>query len=163
MRERSACRWLWLSLIIIVIDQISKYLIMKHLSLYQSKFLLPFLNFNLQHNYGAAFSFLNSAGGWQKWLFVVVAVIVSLVILYLLRKTPAKHYGFAAGLCLILGGALGNVIDRIRLGYVIDFVDFHINTWHFAVFNLADTAITLGVIILFIGVLFSSSKKMPLA
>jgi signal peptidase II len=101
----------------------------------------------LAHNSGAAFSFLNDAGGWQRWLFSMIAIAAALWIVRLLRKHAAETL-FCLALALVLGGALGNLIDRVSYGYVVDFLDFHWLGWHFAAFNIADSAITAGAILL---------------
>ena len=145
--------WLWLSLGIIIIDHITKLLALAKLTLHQPVSVLPFFNFTLIYNKGAAFGFLNSAAGWQRWLFAAVAILVSAIILRWLYRLPAKQTGSAVALSLILGGALGNLWDRIYFGYVIDFFDFHIKNWHFPAFNIADSAITIGAIILIIDIL----------
>jgi len=151
-------KWLWLSLLVIVLDQLSKYFVSNWLQLYESVAVLPFFNFTLLHNPGAAFSFLADAGGWQRWFFTAIALIVSVVIVAWLRRLPAAEKWQAAALALILGGALGNVIDRMRLGYVVDFLDFYYRQWHWPPFNIADSAITIGVAILLL-VTFGSSKR----
>lgn len=138
-------RWVWLSAFVILIDQLSKWFINKSLALGESITLLPFFNLNLQHNTGAAFGFLGLAGGWQRWLFACIALVISIVILQFLYKMARNRNWLACAMALVLGGALGNLYDRIKFGYVIDFFDFHLKHWHFATFNVADTAITLGV------------------
>ncbi len=167
-------KWLWLSAAVIVLDQFSKYLASQLLALYQSVEFIPFLQFTLLHNEGAAFSFLSSAGGWQRWLFTLLALVVSGVIVAWLWRLPSKERLQAAGLALILGGALGNVIDRIMLGYVVDFLDFYypaeqclplfykayapISQCHWPAFNIADSAIFIGVTLLIIDSIRSSLK-----
>lgn len=152
-------RWLWLSLLVIVIDQYSKNLITQHLMLHEPFAVLPHLNFTLFHNTGAAFSFLGSAGGWQRWLFAVVAIVISGAVLKWLYKLPREQNRQACAFALILGGALGNLYDRMVYGYVIDFFDFYIGTWHFAVFNVADSAICLGVAIWIVSTFKESRLK----
>ena len=146
--SRSAARWLWLSALAIVLDQISKYLVVRHLAMHEPLALVPSLNLTLMYNTGAAFSFLSQAGGWQRWMFTGVAVLVSVVLVVWLKRLSAKKCWEAAALALILGGALGNVIDRIRLGHVVDFIQVYYRDWFFPAFNVADSAITLGVILL---------------
>lgn len=138
-------RWLWLSVFIIIIDQYSKSLVTQYLVLLQPYYLLPFFNLTHAHNAGAAFSFLGAAGGWQRWVFVSIAVVISGALLSWLYKLPREQNWNACAFALILGGALGNLYDRIVYAYVIDFFDFHINTWHFATFNVADSTICVGV------------------
>ena len=116
--------------------------------------MLPVLDITRMHNVGAAFSFLASASGWQRWLFIGLAVVVSIgIIVWLLRLPRGAHGLLACGLALVLGGALGNVIDRIRLGYVIDFIHFHWDRAYFPAFNVADSAITVGAACLSVGCL----------
>jgi len=138
-------RWLWLSLLVIGLDQFTKSLVTHHLMLHQPLYLLPFFNLMFALNAGAAFSFLGEASGWQRWFFVSVALVISGFILRWLMQLPRTQNWNASAFALILGGALGNVYDRIAYGYVIDFFDFHINTWHFPTFNVADSAICVGV------------------
>ena len=142
-------RWLGLSALIVVLDQISKLWISNNF--FYGEHLPVFKGFNLvlAHNKGAAFSFLSDAGGWQRWLFTAIAAGASIWIVWLLRRhAPQKMFSFA--LALILGGALGNLIDRIAYGYVVDFLDFYWNTYHFPAFNIADSAITCGAALLFL-------------
>lgn len=146
--------WLWLTVLIIIADQVSKYFAIHYLSDEQPIILLPWLNLILAHNTGAAFSLLNHAGGWQQWLFGGIAIVVSIVILIWLYSLQAKDIWTAIGLSLILGGALGNLIDRIYRGFVVDFIDFHVQQWHWPVFNVADSAICIGAFILVVTVFF---------
>lgn len=130
-----------------VVDQVTKVLALDHLR--QGEIVLaPFLNLALAFNTGAAFSFLANAGGWQNLFFVGVAIVVSIVILMMARRLGADDRQVMLGLMLVLGGAIGNVIDRVRLGYVIDFIDLHYQSWHWPTFNVADSAITLGAVLL---------------
>lgn len=139
--------WLLPSLGVIVLDQLSKHWIVQALSFAESRPITTFFNLALAHNTGAAFSFLAEAGGWQRLFFIVVAAVASAVMLYLLRK-HGRELLFSLALCLVLGGALGNLIDRIRWGYVVDFLDFYYGSYHWPAFNVADMAITGGVILL---------------
>lgn len=141
-------KWLWLSVLVIALDQVTKALASAHLVPHEPVALLPMLNFTLLHNTGAAFSFLSSAGGWQRWFFVAVAMLVSLVLIGWLRRLPPQQSWLAAALALVLGGALGNVWDRILLGHVVDFIDVYYGTWHWPAFNVADSAITVGAAML---------------
>ncbi|MBU1188748.1 MAG: lipoprotein signal peptidase [Gammaproteobacteria bacterium] len=148
-------RWLLLAVLVIVLDQYSKWLVLQHFELYESLRLSSWFNLTLAYNTGAAFSFLNDAGGWQRWLFVVLAVVITGVLLVWLQR--ARHLRLQAlALALVIGGAIGNVIDRIRLGHVIDFIDWHYRDWHWPVFNLADSAISVGVVLLIADSLLSS-------
>lgn len=137
-------KWLWLSAAVLVLDQITKLAASRHLDLYDPLPLLPFLNLTLLHNTGAAFSFLNQAGGWQRWFFVVLALGISVAIVVWLRSLAPRQKLLACGLALILGGAVGNLIDRLFLGYVVDFIDVYYGRWHWPAFNIADSAITIG-------------------
>ena len=138
-------KWLWLSLVLFAGDQASKLWVVANFDLYESKALLPSLNFTYVHNTGAAFSFLSSAGGWQRWFFVAIALIASITLtVWLSRLKPSERW-MAATLSLILGGAIGNLFDRISYGYVIDFIDVYYQANHWPVFNIADCAISIGV------------------
>lgn len=140
-------RWLWLSALIIVLDQLSKAWITSHFVYGESLTIFGVFNLVLAHNTGAAFSFLNDAGGMQRWLFSAIAIVASGWIVLMLRK-HATQMLFALALSLILGGALGNLIDRLAYGYVVDFLLFHWNEHYFPAFNLADSAITCGAFLL---------------
>jgi len=148
-----ARHWLLLSAFIIVLDQVTKWWAELVLSLHQPIPVMPMLNITLAHNTGAAFSFLGDAGGWQRWFFVSLTVLVSAVLLGWLWRLRAEEKLHAASLALILGGALGNLIDRVWLGYVIDFIDVYYGQYHWPVFNVADSAITVGVGLLVVDML----------
>ena len=144
-----ASNWLWLGVAVIALDQWTKWLVVQRFEEFERLVLLPVLELMRLHNEGAAFSFLSDAGGWQRWVFTGLAVIVSTGILVWLRRLPAKGQGLlAAGLSLILGGALGNVIDRVLHGHVIDFIRVHYEEHYFPAFNVADSAITIGAILI---------------
>jgi signal peptidase II len=140
-------RWLGLAALVIVLDQLSKAVINSHFVFGESVAVTSFFNLVLAHNTGAAFSFLSDAGGLQRWLFSAIAIVASVWIVWLLRKHQTQKL-FSFALAFILGGALGNLIDRIAYGYVVDFLDFHWGGYHFAAFNLADSAITCGAALL---------------
>lgn len=142
--------WLWLSAVVIVLDQWTKWLVDSSMALYESIALLPFFQLTYLRNQGAAFSFLSQAGGWQRWFFIGLAVIASGLISYWLYKLDRAKRWEAAAWALVLGGALGNLIDRVLYGYVIDFLDVFHGDWHFPAFNVADSAITVGVAMLLI-------------
>lgn len=135
--------WLGLALIILILDQFTKVLITGYYGLGDSTRVLSVLNIVRAHNTGAAFSFLAAASGWQRWLFTGLGVAAALFILWLLRSHAGQRL-FSFALACILGGAVGNVIDRLLHGYVVDFLDVHYGGWHFAAFNVADSAITIG-------------------
>ena len=141
--------WPWLAwaIVILIADQVTKTLILQHYRLGDSTFITSFFNIVRAHNTGAAFSFLSDAGGWQRWLFTGIGVVATIFILWQLRAHPNQKL-FCFSLSSILGGAVGNVVDRLMHGYVVDFLDFHANGWHFPAFNLADSAITVGAVCL---------------
>jgi signal peptidase II len=158
-RGRGA-KWLLLSLAVILLDQVTKSYIAAHFGEFEFIRVLPVLDITRMHNVGAAFSFLASASGWQRWLFIGLALIVSLgIIVWLLRLPRNAHAMLSCGLALVLGGALGNVIDRIRLGHVIDFIHFHWNRAYFPAFNVADSAITIGAACLLLDALLEGRRK----
>jgi signal peptidase II len=140
-------RFLWITLAVCVADQVTKYYALLHLRNSEIP-LAPFLKFSLAFNTGAAFSFLSDAGGWQNLFFVVVAFLISVVILFMIRRLGANDTQVAVALTLVLGGAAGNVIDRVRFGYVVDFIDVYYRAWHWPTFNVADSAITIGAVLL---------------
>ena len=135
---------------IVILDQLTKYYINQQFDLYESLRIIPGLNITYVHNTGAAFSFLSDAGGWQRWLFISLSGIISIVLVFWLKRLPATGLWLAVALALILGGAVGNLIDRILLGYVIDFIDVYFLKWHWPAFNVADSAISTGVVMLII-------------
>jgi signal peptidase II len=137
-------RWLALATVVLVLDQASKAWVLATFRLMESQIVTPFFNLVFVFNSGAAFSFLAGAGGWQKWFFVVLALGISLWLLTLLRR-HAQERLMPAALALILGGAIGNLVDRLRFDAVVDFLDFHLAGHHFPAFNVADSAITVGV------------------
>jgi len=138
-------KWVWLSGIVLVLDQISKIWVDLTLELHQSIPVIPNFSITYAHNYGAAFSFLSDAGGWQRWFFAVLAIAVSIGIVIYLSKLKNEEKLLAVSLSLILGGAIGNIIDRVLYGYVIDFLDVYYQVYHWPIFNIADSAITVGV------------------
>lgn len=140
-------RWLALSALTVVLDQLSKYGMTRVLVFGNGIEVTPFFNLALVYNRGAAFSFLSSASGWQRELFIAIALIASAWVVYLLRRYPRQTL-FCFALSLILGGAVGNVIDRLLLGVVVDFLDFHLAGYHWPAFNIADSAITCGAALL---------------
>ena len=140
-------RWFALALGVVLADQVTKALVLARFSLGERVELTGFFNMVLVYNKGAAFSFLSDAGGWQTPALVVFALVAIGVVGYMLWRSPERRV-LAAGLALILGGALGNVIDRLRFGQVVDFLDFHAAGWHWPAFNVADSAITVGAVLL---------------
>ena len=145
---RNALFWLWLAGLVLLLDQVTKLAVIDRLVAYVDVIpLTGFFNLVHVHNKGAAFSLFADQPGWQRSFFIGVALIAAGVILYLMRKTQGRRM-FSIALALILGGAIGNVIDRILYGHVIDFLDFHIAGWHWPAFNVADSAITIGAVML---------------
>jgi signal peptidase II len=151
--------WLGVTALVIALDWFTKQWVSEALELYRPVEVFSWLNITLAHNYGAAFSFLSDAGGWQRWFFIVLATVVSLLLLVWLLRLPRQEWRTGLGLALVLGGAIGNLIDRVNLGYVVDFVDVHFGGWHYPAFNVADSAITCGVILLLLDALLISRGK----
>ena len=169
-----AANWLWLAVVVVAFDQWTKYLVTDNLEEFDEVVLLPFLDLMRLHNAGAAFSFLSDSStlerwlaehlglgpGWQQWFFMGLGLLVSVGILAWLRRLPASgHNLLAAGLSLVLGGALGNVLDRVLSGHVIDFVRVHYEQWYFPAFNVADSAITIGAVLLIIDNLLDYRRR----
>ena len=149
MREARAgwARWLWVSALVLALDLATKAWVSRHFTLGESVTVLPFFNLVLMHNTGAAFSFLAGAGGWQRWFFSGLTVAICVFLLHMLRNQHGnRRVAFAVG--LVIGGALGNLWDRLTLGYVVDFLLFHAGGYAWPAFNVADSAITVGVAIL---------------
>ena len=144
--------WIWLSSLVVIFDQITKYLAEDMLIRHRPVNIIEGLNMTLVYNRGAAFSFLSNAGGWQRWFFMVLSLGVSIALIVWLRQLSrteeGKHIFLVTGLALILGGAIGNLIDRLVYGYVIDFLDVYYAEWHWPTFNIADSAITIGACLL---------------
>ena len=155
-----ASNWLYLSLVVMGLDQLSKYYIVENLDLFDRIQLFFWLDISRLHNTGAAFSFLSEAGGWQRWLFIVLGIGVSVAIVFWLRRVPPRgHTWLAIALALIVGGALGNVVDRAIYGYVVDFISVHYGGWYFPAFNVADSSISVGAAMLIIDSLFLERKR----
>jgi signal peptidase II len=153
----SGWRWLPLTVVVIVLDQLSKAWMLHHFFLFERVHLLPVLDIVLTYNTGAAFSMLADAAGWQRWVFVLLALGVSVTLTVWLRRLAAATQGLiSCGLALIVGGALGNMIDRLRLGHVIDFIHAHWGTHYFPAFNVADSAITIGAGLLLLDAWFEA-------
>jgi signal peptidase II len=159
MKEPNGWRWLSLTVGVMILDQITKQLIVNRFQEGEMKELLPVLDLTLAYNPGAAWSFLADAGGWQRWLFAALAIAVSIFIFFWLGRLKARaQWMLSCALSLILAGALGNVIDRIRLGHVVDFVHVHWGQASFPAFNVADAAITVGAILLLLDALLESRR-----
>jgi signal peptidase II len=151
----SSLRWLWISFFTVALDQWSKFYIVQHLNLHEPLIINKFFNLYLDYNIGAAFSFLKGANGWQVWMFAVCAIIISICIIIYFIRNPKIHFLMGTGLALILGGAIGNLIDRLLHRYVIDFISWHAGQYYFPTFNIADSAVTVGAVFL----LFSLREK----
>jgi signal peptidase II len=152
--------WLVLSLGVIVLDQLSKWFVASHMQVYETVHVLPVFNIALLHNTGAAFSMLAGQPGWQRWFFVILAlVIAALIVAWLWRMPTSAGHWLAAGLALVAGGAVGNVWDRLVQGYVVDFLQFHWAGWFFPAFNVADSAITVGAVMLILDSMFLQRRN----
>lgn len=153
-----AGQWYALAGLIVILDQLSKWVVLHHIRLGETIYVAPFWNWVLTFNPGAAFSFLADQPGWQRWLFTVLALVVSAWIALELRRHPEQKL-LSLALALVMGGALGNVIDRIRFGAVVDFIQWHAAGYYWPAFNVADSAITVGAILLVISTLTATDKK----
>ena len=152
--------WLGLSLAVIVLDQLRKWFVAGHMQVYQTLYVLPVFNVALLHNTGAAFSMLAGQPGWQRWFFVILALgIAGLIVTWLVRMPASSTRWMAAGLALVAGGAVGNVWDRLAQGYVVDFLQFHWHGWFFPAFNVADSAITVGAVMLILDGVFLQRRS----
>lgn len=140
-------RWLWLAMVVLVLDLSSKQWIMTHLWLGESVSIIPFINFTYSHNPGAAFSLLADKGGWQRWVFSFVAVVISVVVLVIMYRSDYRARLSNLAYAIIIGGALGNLFDRMVYSVVIDFIDFYVGNWHWPTFNVADSSICIGAIL----------------
>lgn len=148
-------KWLWLSGVIILLDQVTKVIADKTLEMHEYIPVIPgFFNFTLAYNEGAAFSFLSEAGGWQRWFFTALALIVSIILIVWLKRLPNNDRWSAIALACIIGGAIGNLIDRMIYGHVIDFIDWYYKGFHWPAFNIADSAIFIGAALLILASLF---------
>lgn len=154
-------KWLWLTVLVLVLDQASKQWFENNLSLYEQIVIIPDLfSWTLAYNRGAAFSFLAEETGWQRWFFALIAVVASSVLFVWLKRLQPQERWLGVALALVLGGALGNLYDRVVLGHVVDFILVHWKTqWYFPAFNVADSAITVGAIMLILDMLMNSSAK----
>ena len=158
-KYKKALVWLWLSVLIVVFDQKTKYLVSHYLSLGQPVKVFPFLNFTLNYNNGALFGFLGAESGWQVIFFAVISLIVSIILIVWLSRLSRSETMISLGCSLIIGGAIGNFIDRALRDHVTDFIDFYIKEWHFSTFNVADSAICVGVFLVILHVIFASHPK----
>lgn len=143
-KQTSGLIFLWLSAVVFVVDLFTKYIVVKNFQLYESINLLPIFNLTYARNYGAAFSFLADHSGWQKYFFILLAVVISSVLIYFLSQNQKEQKLLNYAYSLIIGGALGNMADRAYNGFVVDFLDFYWQHWHYPTFNVADIAICVG-------------------
>lgn len=155
----TAIKTVWLAILVIVFDQLTKMWAVDTLVFGEPVAVMPNLNWTLAYNYGAAFSFLADMGGWQRWFFAGLATVVSVVLIVWLAKLPNKLNAESWGINLVLGGAIGNVIDRFLEGRVTDFIDFYIGSWHYATFNIADIAISVGAGLLILSELILKPRQ----
>ena len=151
--------WLWLSALVVVLDQATKALAELYLDPFRPLQLLPIFDLRLAYNRGAAFSFLSDAGGWQRTFFILLTTVVLVVLLRWIWRLPVTQRLLAVGLSLVIGGAIGNLIDRVATGAVVDFLDFHYQGYHWPAFNVADSAIFVGVVLLLVDSLFFSGRS----
>lgn len=159
--KHTGLRWLWLAALVILLDQLSKLAVLQWLPFgYPGQSLMPYINLVHVYNKGAAFSFLADQPGWQRWFFTLFALGVCGALLVWLRKLPAAARWSPVAYSLIIGGALGNLIDRLAYGHVVDFIDFHVGQWHYPAFNLADSAICVGAVMIVLeGLLFRRPQR----
>jgi signal peptidase II len=160
LSQRTALAWLWLTAFVIALDQATKAIVLHALTPYVPHPVIPgFFDWTLAFNTGAAFSFLAEHPEWSRWLFSVIAIVVSVVLVRWLAQTPRRDWRTALPLALVIGGALGNLIDRLRVGQVTDFIQVYIGAWPFPAFNVADSAISVGAALLVIFGLFAHGKS----
>ena len=157
--SQTGMRFLWLSVLGFVLDQLSKNWIVDNIEAYQAIQITTFFNITHVYNYGAAFSFLSDAGGWQRWFFTIIAFGVSALILWWLKQTTKEQVILPIAFCLILGGALGNAYDRLLHGYVIDFLVVYYQDWYWPAFNIADSSIFLGATLLIVEMFINKEQK----
>jgi len=152
-------KWFGVSVVVILLDQVTKYFAEARLIYAEPMAVLPSFNLTLLYNRGAAFSFLSDAGGWQRWFFVTVSFLASVALVIWLRKLKPEQWQLALALSLVLGGAIGNLIDRLWLGHVVDFIQVYYRDFYWPAFNIADSAITVGAILLLWDGLFLQHKE----
>lgn len=157
--SKTALKWCWLAYAVIALDQVTKHLIIDTFSLYEFVRILPFFNLTLIYNTGAAFSFLSEHPAVAVWILSGFAIFICIMLVFWLKNTPVQNKWMGCALALVLGGGLGNLIDRIIYGHVVDFLDFHYGDAHFPAFNVADTAITIGAVMVFFEILFKAKSK----
>ncbi len=148
-----------IAIAIIVMDQITKWVASSSLTLHEQNPVMPSFNFTLMHNYGAAFSFLSNAGGWQRWFFTIIAIVISVVLMVWITRLKANEKWLGIALGLVLGGAIGNLIDRMAYGYVVDFIQWYYDRFYWPAFNIADAAISVGAVILLLTSFFGDEQN----
>ena len=148
-----------IAIVTIVIDQITKWIASSNLEMHDPVAVMPSFNFTLMHNYGAAFSFLSNAGGWQRWFFTIVAAVISVVLVVWITRLKSNEKWLGIGLSLVLGGAIGNLIDRVSYGYVVDFIQWYYDRFYWPAFNIADSAIFVGTAILLLSTFFTKEEQ----
>jgi len=159
LAQKSGLVWLWLSLLFLVADFASKTLVVNTMNLRDSIDILPFFNLTYVHNYGAAFSFLSDESGWQRWFLSAIAITISALLIWWLKRLPASNKVLCGAYSLVLAGAIGNLYDRMYYGYVIDFLHFYYENWHFPAFTIADSAICVGAALLLFDAFTGESPK----
>jgi signal peptidase II len=159
VKHASMLKYLWISVLVIVADQLTKWIANTQLEYHQAVTVLPYFEWFLSYNPGAAFSFLSDAGGWQRWFFTLLAIVISIVLLFWIKKLTAEERITAISLSLILGGAIGNVIDRLIYGYVIDFIQVWLGSYPWPAFNIADSAISVGAVLLLVSGILSPYQE----
>ncbi|PHM66260.1 signal peptidase II [Xenorhabdus stockiae] len=152
-------RWLWLVVVVLILDLGSKQLILQNFSLYESIPLIPYFNLAYAQNFGAAFSFLADKDGWQRWFFALIAIAICITLLVMMYRSSAKQKLSNIAYALVIGGALGNLFDRLVHGFVVDFIDFYVGEWHWPTFNIADSAICIGAALIIIESFTSPGDK----
>ena len=157
--KKSGLWWLWISVIIVVLDQWTKNIATEYLRIYEAVVVNDYLNWTLMHNEGMAFSFLADQSGWQRWGISVVAIAIVVWLLVWLKRNDFKVKFLNLGLCFVIGGALGNIYDRLNLGYVIDFIEAHYNEYFWPAFNVADTAISIGAFFLILDLIWGKKEE----
>ena len=157
-QKKSGLCWLWVTFIVLIVDRITKYLALQYLPPYAEVPVIKNFSLTLAYNKGAAFSFLDNASNWQGFMFGGIALLVSIGLLVWLSRLSARQRWLCVALALVMGGALGNLSDRLLYGYVVDFLDFHLRNWHWPVFNMADSAICVGAAMLFLDALWMRKK-----
>lgn len=158
-KPKSGLSFLWLSAVVFTLDLLTKYIVTQNFELYESVNILPIFNLTYARNTGAAFSFLANHDGWQKYFFIVLAIVISAVLVYFLKKNSASQKLQNSAYALIIGGALANMVDRAYNGFVVDFLDFYWQNWHYPTFNVADIAICIGAGLLALDAFKNPEKK----